>query len=181
MILASCGSADSGAEGAETIDSTLVANGEPAINEKHFTATDLVDLDLSSYGIPVITKVPAGAQVLKYDVDGSISVFGGKFFKMNFKMMDGTVADNISMMLMMTTDAEMNPSFNAIEAQDDNGYLKSDKEGKLAFVHGVDVAGSSLIISDGMPYDISPDKFTDYTPEDIKLWYEAAKATDVKQ
>ena len=174
IILTACG-------GGSTDKSNTAAIPEaPKANENHFTAADLVDLDLSANGIPVIVKAPKGAKIIKYDVDNSIAVYGGKFFKMTYSAMDGAVKDNIDMMRSMATNKEMNTSFNKLESDAPNGFLKSDTKGKLNFIYGVLAGGKTVIITDGMPLDISPDKFTDYTADDIKVMFEAAKGAKAK-
>ena len=48
----------------------------------HYKMSDLIDLDLSSKGINVITKAPKGAKIIQ---DGNnIVVYGGKYFKITF-------------------------------------------------------------------------------------------------
>lgn len=43
------------------------------------------------------------------------------------------------MLHRITTDSELNPNSNAIKAQEENGYLKSNKDSQFAFIHEVDV------------------------------------------
>lgn len=157
---------------------TLSATSES--NDVHYTVADLVDLDLSSYGIPVITKAPKGSKVMKYAASGEISVYGGKFFKITFSQMDGALDDNFTLIKEMVSDKELNPSFDKFEAEEKYSFLKKNKEGKFAFSCALQSGDKTIFIAEGMAYDISPDKFTDYSPEDVKLMYEAAKATVLK-
>ncbi len=176
-LLQSCGSADtntsSNADGQVSAEASVQ-------NDTHYKTADLVDLDLSANGIPVVIKAPKGSKVLKYDVDGSISVYGGKFFKVNFKQIDGALADNMSMYKSMKTDKEMNPSFEKLETEEANGFMAKNTSGYLSFIYGLEAGGKSVVITEGMPYDISPDQFTDYPNDDIKLMWEAAKSAKVK-
>jgi hypothetical protein len=176
-IFISCGGGEKAEDGTATETATI---NETALTETHFTMTDLVDFDMSSTGINVITKAPKNAKTFKYDANGNISVYGGKFFKISFSYLDGSVADVISSIKGSLTDKEMNPSFDKVEMEDETGFLIKSTDGKLSFNHGIQVGDKTLIISEGMPYDISPDQFTDYTAEDVKLMYEAAKATKIK-
>ncbi len=179
LVLTSCGgSGDKTAtDGAAA---TTEASSEPAINETHFKVSDLVDLDLTSNGIPVTVKAPKDSKVMVYKTNGDVCVYGGKFFKMTFSQMDGTLADNMEMIKGMIVDKELNPSFGKIEAEDANGFLKADKDGKVSFRQFVQAGEKTVIISEGMPYDISPDQFTDYSNDDIKVMYEAAKTAVAK-
>lgn len=177
MMMAACGSSEHKADNQGA--ATEVAS-EPAINETHFTAADLTDLDLSANGIPVTVKAPKNAQVMVYKTNGDVCVYGGKFFKLTFSQMDGAVADNMDMIKAMITDKDLNPSFGKIEAEDANGFMKSDKDGKVSFRQFVQAGDKTVIISEGMPYDISPDQFTDYSNDDINVMYEAAKTTVAK-
>ncbi len=74
----------------------------------------------------------------------------------------------------------MNPSFDKFEEEDTHSFLKKNKEGRLTFTHGLEADGKTILVSEGMPYDISPDQFSDYSADDIKIMYEAAKATKAK-
>jgi len=156
--------------------------------ETHYNASDLVDFDLSSKGINVITKAPKGARVIK---DGNdIVVYGGKFFKITFSKQDfvnpfnedekyESISEKVADLKTVAGDIDMNPSFIKFEAEVKNGFLKRSKTG-LTFVVGVKSGEAAIIITDGMSYDNSPDKFTKYSDEDIKVMYEAAKATLAK-
>jgi hypothetical protein len=177
LMLMSCGSSEARTEPAATITEST----EPGIDETHFKTTDLADLDLSANGIPLVTKAPKGAKLMKYDVDGSTVVYGGKNFKLTFSKMDGTAAENHAEMKEITGNKEVNLSFDKFEVEDKTGFIRKDKSGKLTFLYYVDVPGGGCYeIVGGMPFDLSPDKFFDYTPEDMKVMYEAAKATAAK-
>ncbi|MFN8286105.1 MAG: hypothetical protein U0V74_05090 [Chitinophagales bacterium] len=177
LFLSSCGGGSKTDEKAEGTSETSA----PAASETHFKEADLVDLDMSSAGINVVAKAPKDSKIIKYEVDGSQNVYGGKFFKMSYKFMDGTVADNMALIKGMATDKELNPGFDKLEDETENGFLKKTTDGKLSFVHMLDLDGKTLIISDGMPYDVSPDQSTDYTADDIRTEYAAAKACKAKQ
>lgn len=176
LMLTSCG----GSAEKTTGDGTVTESTEPKVNETHFTAADLVDLDLSTNGIPMTVKAPKDAKVMVYKTNGDVCVYGGKFFKLTFSQMDGAMEDNMEMIKSMIVDKEINPSFDKIEAEDQNGFLKLDKGGKASFRQFVQSGQKTVIISEGMPYDISPDQFTDYTNDDIKVMYEAAKTAAAK-
>jgi hypothetical protein len=170
IILSSCGGG-AAKEGAEA---------ESKVTETHYTAADLVDFDLSTSGIPLVTKAPKDARVIKSTNNKDITVYGGKFFKVTFSEMDGTAEENISSMKSIVSDKELNPSFEKFEAEDKNGFLKINKEGKLAFSCFYDANGKTILAQEGMQYDLSPDQFSDYSAEDVKLMFEAAKATKAK-
>lgn len=177
FALSSCGGSS---EKPATDGAATETSAESAINETHFTINDLVDLDLSSNGIPMTVKAPKDSKVMVYKTNGDVCVYGGKFFKLTFSQMDGAVEDNMDMIKGMIVDKELNPSFGKIEAEDQNGFMKSDKEGKVSFRQFVQAGQKTVIISEGMPYDISPDQFTDYTNDDIKVMYESAKTAVAK-
>lgn len=157
--------------------------------ETHFKVSDLVDLDLSSKGFNVITKVPKGAKIIQ---DGNdIAVYGGKFFKITFSKQDfahpfnegetySSIAEKVADIKILAGDAEMNPGFVKFEIEDKNGFLKRSKTTGLTFTYGVKAGDKAIMISDGITYDISPDKFTKYSDDDVKVMYEAAKATVAK-
>lgn len=177
LFLSSCGSGSS----TENKTDGEAANSSPAPSEAHFKETDLVDLDLSSAGINAVAKAPKDSKIIKYETDGSQNVYGGKYFKMSYKFIDGTVAENLEMFKAMATDKELNPGFDKLEDETENGYLKKTTDGKLSFVHMIDLDGKTLVITDGIPYDISPDQSTEYTADDIRTEYAAAKACKAKQ
>jgi PBP1b-binding outer membrane lipoprotein LpoB len=177
FVLTSCGGS---ANKTTTEGAATEASSEPAINETHFKVSDLVDLDLTSNGIPLTVKAPKDSKVLVYKTNGDVCVYGGKFFKLTFSQMDGAMADNMDMIKGMIVDKELNPSFGKIEAEDANGFLKADKDGKVSFRQFVQTGEKTVIISEGMPYDISPDQFTDYSNDDIKVMYEASKTAVAK-
>lgn len=177
FTLASCG----GSEAKTTTEAAATeTSSEAAVNETHFKVSDLVDLDLSSNGIPLMVKAPKDSKVMVYKTNGDVCVYGGKFFKLTFSQMDGVLTDNMEMIKGMIVDKELNPSFGKIEAEDANGFMKSDKDGKVSFRQFVQAGEKTVIISEGMPYDISPDQFTDYSNDDIKVMYEAAKTAVAK-
>ncbi len=175
ITLTSCGGAKASGETETTTPPT-----EIVATDVHYTAADLVDLDLSSYGFPVMTKAPKDAKIIKATSGTEVYVLAGKFFKLTFSDMDGAVADNMDMVKSMVTDKEMNPSFDKLELDEAMSFLKKNKEGKLSFRVFGDLGAKTLIITEGIPFDLSPDGFTDYAADDMKLMYEAAKATVVK-
>lgn len=157
--------------------------------ETHFKVSDLVDLDLSSKGFNVITKAPKGARIIQDGDD--IAVYGGKFFKMTLSKQDfshpfnegetySSIAEKVADIKILAGDAEMNPGFVKFEAEDKNGFLKRSTTTGLTFTYGIKTGDKAIMISDGITYDISPDKFTKYTDDDVKVMYEAAKATVAK-
>lgn len=158
----------------------VAATEETAAPEKPLVFAEFVDLDLSSYGIPVVTKAPKDAKVIKSTTEGEVFVYGGKLFKLTFSIHEGTAEESVGLIKEITGDKEMNPGFDKFVAEDPTGFMKQNKEGKLAFTHGVTTGQSSVIIQEGMGFDQSPDQFTDYSADDIKLMYEAAKATVAK-
>lgn len=175
LFLSSCGG------GSSSENKTEGAGSEQAATDKHFKAEDLVDLDMSASGMNVIAKAPKDSKIIAYETDHSQNVYGGKFFKMSYKFIDGGVEDNMELFKSMATDKDLNPSFDKLEDETANGFLKANKDGKLSFIYLVDVDGKTLVISDGMPYDVSPDQSTDYTPDDIRAEYAAAKACTAKK
>ena len=177
IALTGCGSSETKTT---TESAATETSSEPAINETHFNVTDLVDLDLSSNGIPVTVKAPKDSKVMVYKTNGDVCVYGGKFFKLTFSQMDGSVADNMDMIKGMIVDKDLNPSFGKIEAEDASGFLKSDKDGKVSFRQFIQAGEKTVIISEGMPYDLSPDQFTDYSNDDVNVMYEAARTAVAK-
>ncbi len=151
-----------------------------AAPEKPLVFAEFVALDLSSYGIPVVTKAPKDAKVIKSTTKGEVFVYGGKLFKLTFSIHEGNAEESVGMIKEITGDKEMNPGFDKFVTEDPTGFIKQNKEGKLAFTYGVTTGKSSVIIREGMTFDQSPDKFTDYSADDVKLMYEAAKATKAK-
>jgi hypothetical protein len=180
LMLMSCGSSSEASAKNEPA-ATVSESTEPVIDETHFKVSDLVDLDMSANGIPLVTKAPKGAKLMKYEVDGSTTVYGGKNFKITFKKWDGTAAENHADMKEVVGNKEVNVSFDKFEVEDKTGFMRKDKSGQLTFLYYVDLPGGGCYeISEGMPFDISPDKFFDYTPDDVKVMYEAARATVAK-
>ena len=175
LMLMSCGSSTEPA----AAEGTATEAAAPT-TDVHYAVADLVDLDLTDHGIAVITKAPKDAKVMKYEVNGNICVYGGKFFKLTFSKMDGNADDTFNDIKSLVVDKELNPSFSGFEAEDKNSFLKKNTDGQLAFTHALDAGGAAIIIQEGMPYDISPDQFSDYAAEDVKIMYEAAKATKAK-
>ena len=82
----------------------------------------------------------------------------------------------ILMLIGFASDSELSPGFKKIESDEQNGFLKRSESG-LSFFYGVKSGDKAITITEGMSYDKSPDKFTKYSDEDIKVMYEAAKAT----
>lgn len=172
LTLSSCGGgASTQSNGKEAAETTASA----APTDVHYKLTDLVDLDLSAHGLPVIVKAPKDAKVIPYSVNGDICIYGGKFFKITVSQMDGALDQNLGTMKAIVADKEMNPSFDKFEVEDDNSFLKRNTKGELAFLSGMQWGEKTVFIADGIPFDISPDQFTDYPAEDVKLMYEAAK------
>jgi hypothetical protein len=161
------------------------------VSNLHNKTADLLDFDLSAYGIGVITKAPQGARVIVEKSSGDIIVYGGKNFKITFKKTDfknpfnedeeyADIAALIDDMKLMAITPGMDPNFEKLEVEEKNGYMTKSKSGKLYFVYGIKVGLDALKMTPGMTYDLSPDKFTDYTPDDIRVMFGAAKATRVK-
>ena len=183
LIVASCGSSSTPSDSQATTPVVApVEKTEPAVavNETHYEVTDLVDLDLSANGIPVITKAPKDAKIMTYDLPKSVIVYGGKFFKLTFEASEGSVAENLDGLKSIATNKDVNPNFDKLEVDEKNGFLKKNKDGKLSFIYMVSAGGKAVSIVEGMPYDISPDQFSDYSADDVKLMFEAAKATKAK-
>lgn len=151
----------------------------------HYKTSDLIDFDLSSKEINVITKAPKGAKIIQ---DGNnIVVYGGKYFKITFIKEDfsnpfnedekyNSIAEKIADLKILASDSELSPGFKKFESDEQNGFLKRSESG-LSFFYGVKSGDKAITITEGMSYDKSPDKFTKYSDEDIKVMYEAAKAT----
>lgn len=161
-------------------EGAAAATEETAAPEKPLVFAEFVDLDLSSYGIPVVTKAPKDAKVIKSTTEGEIFVYGGKLFKLTFSIREGNAEESVGLIKEMTGDKEMNPGFDKFVTEDPTGFVKQNNEGKLAFTYGVTTGQSSVVIQEGMSHDQSPDQFTDYSADDVKLMYEAAKATVAK-
>lgn len=172
MTAYSCGSKSEG-EAPKTEEAA-------AAPEKPLLFAEFVDLDLSADGIPVVVKAPKGAKVIKSTTEGELFVYGGKVFKLTLSTHEGTPEEAVGVIKEMTGDKELNPGFDKFVTEDPTGFVKQNTEGKLAFTYGVAVGESTVIIQEGMGYDQSPDQFTDYSADDVKLMYEAAKATVAK-
>lgn len=87
------------------------------------------------------------------------------------------IAEKVADIKILAGDAEVNPGFVKFEIEDKNGFLERSKTTGLTFTYGVRAGDKAIMISDGITYDISPDKFTKYSDDDVKVMYEAAKAT----
>jgi len=151
-----------------------------AAPEKPLVFAEFVDLDLSSYGIPVVTKAPKDAKVIKSTTEGEVFVYGGKVFKLTFANREGNAEESVGIIKGITSDKEINTSFDKFVTEDPTGFIRQNKDGKLSFTYGVTTGTSSVVIQQGMSFDQSPDQFTDYSADDVKLMYEAAKATIAK-
>lgn len=177
LIVTSCGGGEK--KGAEGEAAGAEAAAAPA--DKHYTAAELVDLDLSAQGVNAVVKAPAGAEIKKSSDGREVYVQAGKFFKMTVKNNEGASADFLGMVKPMASDKELNPSFDKFEDETETGYLKKNTDGKMSFLHMIDKAdGNSLVISDGVAYDYNSDGNTEYSADDIKVMYEAAKASKAK-
>lgn len=176
LFFTACGGSDKKAEEGEAAATEAAA---PA--DKHYTAAELVDLDLSAQGVNAVVKAPAGAEVKKSSDGREVYVQAGKFFKMTVKNNEGSSADFLGMVKPMASDKELNPSFDKFEEESATGYLKKNTDGKMSFMHMIDKAdGNSLVISEGVPFDVNSDGNTEYSADDVKVMYEAAKAAKAK-
>lgn len=160
---------------------TKAAAETEAAAEKPLVFAEFTDLDLSAEGIPVVIKAPKDAKVIKSTTDGELFVYGGKLFKLTLAKRDGSAEDNVSLLKEMSTDKELNPSFDKLTVDEPTAYVKAKKDGELSFTVGVNTAEGCIIIQEGMSYDQNPDQFSDYSPADVQLMFDAAKTATAKQ
>jgi hypothetical protein len=182
FVLAGCGSANS--EPVKAADSSATTDATPAEKKeevKHYTAADLIDLDLSAHGFPLIVKAPKGAKVVKSKLVEGIAIDGGKAFGFTISKNEGADAvymhDGIKKL-----EATPESMFAKFEAEDKTGFIKKNTEGKFSFKYYVDAGKDSYTVVEGIPFDLiaAEDMYT-FTLDDIKVMYEAAKATTVKK
>lgn len=178
VILASCEAM------VTTQDSNKVVKAEFSLsnnklNTRH-TFEDFTTIDLSSYGFNVVMQAPKNARVIPHKTDLGITVYAGKYFKIQLRQTQGTATENIEMMKLLATDQELNPGFVKLTIDEETGYMKENKSKEQSFVYGINVPGESVIASSGMPYALSPDKFTAYTNNDIALMWKSVKTIKVK-
>jgi hypothetical protein len=185
VVLMGCGNA--GSEPVKnTADSTAATAEAPAEKKaevKHYTSADLVDLDLSAHGYPLIVKAPKDAKVVKSTLSDGIAVDGGKAFGLTISKNEGTDAaymhDGIKKL-----EATPESMFAKFEAEDKTGFIKKNTEGKFSFKYYVEAGKDSYTVVEGIPFDLAdPNDFDLYTftLDDIKVMYEAAKATKLKK
>ena len=161
--------------------SSTPAKPEPA--DIHYTAKDLVLKDLSADGIPATILAPKNATVIWTDDKREAYVYGGKFFKVTIYVRDTTTSaeEANEEYRAIVTNKEVNPDFVKFVEESGTGYLREDKGNQLSFLIFVNrKAGGHYNLHDGITYDFSPDHSTDYTPDDIKVEYAAAKSFTFK-
>ncbi|AWH84855.1 hypothetical protein HYN59_06815 [Flavobacterium album] len=167
---------DKAKEGTET----EAATEAPAAEDKPLVGSEFVDLDLSGEGIPIILKAPKDAKIIKSTTEGELFVYGGKRFKLTVSKNEGTAEEAVGNIKVLSTDKELNPSFDKLVDDKPTAFMKADTKGKLSFTVGITTGESSVIIQEGMGFDQSPDQFTDYTNDDINLMYDAANTAVAK-
>lgn len=179
MATYSCKGDKAAEAGTET--ATEATTETTAAEDKPLVGAEFVDLDLSGEGMPIILKAPKDAKIVKSSTGGDLYVYGGKRFKLTVSKSEGSAEEAVANIKLITTDKEMNPSFDKLVDDQPTAFMKSDTQGKLAFTVGITTAEGSVIIQEGMGFDQSPDKFTDYTNDDINLMYDAANTAVAKQ
>lgn len=149
--------------------------------EKPLVFAEFTDLDLSAEGFPVTIKAPKNAKVIKSTIEGEVYVYAGKRFKLSIKEMPGTAEGSVATMKELQADKELNPSFDKLVEDQPTYYLKATTDGQLSFVYALTTSEEScFMVTEGMPYSDSPDQFTDYSNDDVKLMLEAAKTLKAK-
>lgn len=177
MSVYSCKGDKIHAEGAEA----ETAETETAAAEKPLVFAEFAELDLSTEGMPITIKAPKDAKVIKGSVEGEVYIYGGKRFKLSVKQMAGTAESTVATLKELQADKELNPSFDKLVEDQQTYYLKANNDGTLSFITAVTTGEEScILVQEGMPHDQSPDQFTDYTVEDIKLMFETAKTLKAK-
>ncbi len=158
------------------------AETEAAAPAKPLVFAEFVDLDLSSNGMPMVIKAPKDAKIIKSTIsEDEIFVYGGERFKLTLKKMSGTAENSVATMKELQADKDLNPSFDKLVEDLPTSYLKASKDGTLSFITAVTTSEESCImVQEGMIGDQSPDQFTDYSADDIRLMYEAAKTLKAK-
>ncbi|MCW4469315.1 hypothetical protein OGH69_10090 [Flavobacterium sp. MFBS3-15] len=152
-----------------------------APEEKPLVFAEFTELDLSPEGMPVTIKAPKDAKVIKGSIEGEVYVYGGKRFKLSVKQMSGTAESTVATMKELQADKDLNPSFDKLVEDQPAYYLKASTDGTLSFIYAITTGDeSSILVQEGMPHDQSPDQFTDYSNDDVKLMLEAAKTLKAK-
>jgi hypothetical protein len=170
-----------GDKAAEAKDGEAPTTEAAAPEEKALVFAEFTDLDLSPAGFPMTIKAPKDAKVTKGEIEGEVYVYGGKRFKLSIKEMSGSAETAVGAMKELQADAEMNPSFDKLVEDQPTYYLKANKDGALSFVFAVNKNEEyCMMVTEGVPFDQSPDQFTDYSADDVKLMLEAAKTLKAK-
>lgn len=180
MLMVSCST-----ETKTTINNSTSSNSEGTPKQegpenKHYQVKELVDIDLSSHGVNLTVKAPKDSKIIKSKANKDIFVYGGKFFKLTIANREGDYVENMDMLKDLVSDKKINPSFDKFDVELENGFLKTTTKGKISFLWFIQIGEKHVIINEGMGYDESPDKFTDYTEADIMVMFEAAKASKAK-
>ncbi|MCW3125717.1 MAG: hypothetical protein JWO03_1375 [Bacteroidetes bacterium] len=178
ILTTSCGGGSkSGAEG-----SAPATSDKPKPADNHYTEKDLVQKDLTADGINASILAPKDASVIWASDKREAYVYGGKFFKVTVYVADTVTSadENYELVKTMATNKELNPGFVKLADEKGTGFLKESKDNKFDFVLYVPRKSGSYHLSDGIPYDSSPDQSTEYTPADIKTEYAAARSFTAK-
>jgi hypothetical protein len=154
-----------------------------AAQVKPLVLAEMTDLDLSSYGFPILLKAPKDAKVIKSDTDAEeLYIYGGKQYKLTISKREGLAEDAVKSLGSYRFKKEINPTPDTIIAEDATGFIGKDPEGTHSFLRAIQTGPICILISDGMSYSQSPDPSESMivTPEDIKLMYDAVKMSKAK-
>ncbi|WP_045113619.1 hypothetical protein [Microscilla marina] len=181
-MLASCGEVYQGANTLKGEAQVMTASMSTTTNILHKRPNfdGFAVFDLSNAGFAATIMAPKNARVIPHKTNLGVTIYGGKYFKMQLNKIQGTAQENTQAIRALATDKDLNPSFAKLEVDGATGYLKADKNGALSFVHCVGTNGETVVISSGMPYRLSPDKFTAYTRQDVQLMWKSAKTFKLK-
>jgi hypothetical protein len=172
ILTAGCGGGPSTEKGAEA------AADKPQPADKHYTAMDLVQKDLTADGINATVLAPKDAYVIWSKDKSEAYIYGGKFFKITVNVADTvqTAENTYEVLKPIVMNTAVNPDFVKFVEDKETGWLKESKGGKLSFVILFPRKAGSYMVSDGMAYDYSPDHSSDYTADDIYTEYAAGRS-----
>jgi len=178
ILTTSCGGGSSSTEkGGETASAD-----KPHPADKHYTEKDLVQKDLTADGINATVLAPKDAYVIWSKDKSDAYVYGGKFFKITVNVSDTvqSAEDAYAMLKPIVMNTSVNPDFVKFVDDRETGWLKESKGGKLGFLILFPRKAGSYKVSDGMAFDDSPDQSSEYTADDIKTEYAAARSFKAK-
>lgn len=182
LALTSCG-------GGSTDAAKSDASGDKATDKHYTSVSELTDVDLSSYGYPLVIKAPKGAKVMKDTVMKTLAIDGGKYFKCSVSQSSGAEADGMGASFAFklahaaNEDSTIAPHFSKYLVDKPDQMLVESKPGNSnTFIVTVNAkkAPAYFTFHDGIAYDLNEDQNTDFTPADVKTMFEAATQAKAK-